>query len=132
MRPDLHPSLDRLTERIIGAAFTVSNTLGHGFLEVVYKRALMEEFTANALAFAVEEPFPIRYRNKVIGQYVADLVVEQLVVVELKALETLARAHGAQVLNYLKASRLPVGLLINFGSPRIQLKRIILPSVAIR
>jgi GxxExxY protein len=126
MRADLDPALDALTERIIGAAFTVSNSLGHGFLEAVYRNALCEELVSKNIGTEKERQFTIRYNGRPVGVYVADIVVEAKVVVELKAVENLARAHAAQVLNYLKASRLPVGLLFNFGTPRLQMKRIIL------
>ena len=132
MRANLDPRLDNLTEKIIGAAFTVSNALGHGFLEAVYKKALIEELILTAMTFDVEKSFPIRYRGKIIGNYVADLIIENTIIVELKATDGLTPAHKAQVLNYLKASMRPVGLLLNFGTPRLQLKRILLPSAPIR
>ena len=126
MRAALDPRLDALTERIIGAAFAVSNELGHGFLESVYKKAMVEELRHADLSVVVELHFPIRYRNANIGHYIADLVVEELVIVELKAIEGLTKAHYSQVLNYLKASGLPVGLLFNFGVPRIEMRRVLL------
>jgi GxxExxY protein len=133
MRAQLDPSIEGVTEKIIGAAFAVSNKLGHGFLEQVYKHALTEEFKMKGVAFTLEKPYPIPYHDKIIGKYIADLVVEDKVIVELKAVENVVRAHAAQLLNYLKASRLPVGLLINFGTPRVQIKRMLLgPSAGIR
>ena len=125
MRADLDPQLDVLTERIIGAAFTVSNALGHGFLELVYKNALAEELTVSGLAVAKEKTFPVLYRGKQMGLYTADLVIEDAVIIELKAVEILVQAHRAQLLNYLKASGLPVGLLMNFGQPKLEIKRVI-------
>jgi len=126
MRADLDPRLETLTERIIGGAFAVSTALGHGFLEAVYQNALMEELTASGLAVAKERSFPVHYRGKQVGIYAADLVVEDAVILELKAVETLVQAHAAQLLNYLKASRLPVGLLLNFGKPKLEMRRVIL------
>ncbi len=126
MRADLDPQLDTLTDAIIGAAFAVSNALGHGFLEGVYKNALLEELGLRGLQAAKESPFPVFYKGRQVGLYVADIVVNGQVIVELKAIEALGQAHAAQVLNYLKASRIPVGLLLNFGRPRLELKRIIL------
>jgi GxxExxY protein len=126
MRAELDPAIDALTERIIAAAFAVSNELGHGFLESVYKNAFVEELIANNLHGVIEKPYPIHYRGKLVGRYVTDLVVEDTVIVELKAIDTPTKTHQSQVLNYLKASRLPVGLLFNFGQPRIQMKRILL------
>lgn len=120
------PEMDSLTKAIIGAAFTVSNSLGHGFLEIIYKNALAEELETQGLRIAKEKPFPVFYRGKQMGQYVADLVVENRVIVELKAVDDLVQAHRAQLLNYLKASSIPIGLLLNFGRPKIQVKRVIL------
>ena len=129
MRADLPAELDALTEKILGAAFTVANTLGNGFLEVIYKNALAEELISLNCRVAAEKPFSVFYRDKLMGTYLTDLVVENQVIVELKAIETLSRAHQAQLLNYLKASKLPVGLLLNFGTPSLQMKRILNPSV---
>jgi GxxExxY protein len=126
MRANLHPRLDELTEIIIGAAFAVSNELGHGFLEAVYKNALAEELTAQGLSLTKEKSYPVSYRGKEVGSYIADMVVENTVIVELKAVDSLAPSHRAQLLNYLKASTLPVGLLLNFGTPKLQMKRVIL------
>lgn len=126
MRADLDPQLEVLTERIIGAAFTVSNALGHGFLELVYKNALAEELTVAGLTVAKEKTFPVLYRGKQMGLYTADLVIEDAVIIELKATDILVQAHRAQLLNYLKASGLPVGLLLNFGKPKLEIRRVIL------
>jgi GxxExxY protein len=126
MRATLHPRLDQLTEIIIGAAFAVSNALGHGFLELVYRNALVEELVAQGLTVEKEKPFSVSYRGRQVGLYTADVVVEETVIVELKAIDGLAAAHRAQLLNYLKASGLPVGLLLNFGTPKLQMRRVIL------
>ncbi|TNC94235.1 MAG: hypothetical protein FD119_3277, partial [Stygiobacter sp.] len=117
--------LDALTETIIGAAFTVANDLGHGFLEAVYRNALIEELTFQGLSVAKEKSYPVFYRQKQVGHYCADIVVENTVIIELKAVETLSPAHRAQLLNYLKASTLPIGLLLNFGTSKIQMKRVL-------
>lgn len=130
MRVLLDPGLEALTEKIIGAAFAVSTALGHGFLETVYKNAFVEELTVRGLHAITEKAYPIYYREKLVGKYVSDLVVEDSVIVELKAVEGLSRAHRAQVLNYLKASRRPVGLLFNFGRSSPEMKRILLGPVA--
>ena len=103
----------------------MSSALGHGFLELVYKNALAEELTVSGLAVAKEKSFPVLYRGKQMGLYAADLVVEETVIIELKAVEILVQAHRAQVLNYLRASGLPVGLLLNFGQPKLDVKRVI-------
>ncbi|MEO5374335.1 MAG: GxxExxY protein [Alphaproteobacteria bacterium] len=125
MKVIIDPHLDDLTGRIIGAAFTVSNTLGHGFLESVYKNALVEELLNGGMRVAKEKAFRITYREKDVGLYVADLVVEDAVIIELKAIDALSSAHRAQLLNYLSASGLPVGLLMNFGRPRLEVRRVI-------
>ena len=125
MRVDLGPEFDALTERIIGAAFAVSNALGHGFLEIVYRNALCEELSSNGLRVAKEKQFAVLYNGKEVGRYAADIVVVDRVIVELKAVERLVQVHGAQVLNYLKAAGLGVGLLLNFGAPQVEIKRII-------
>ena len=116
---------DQTTEAILGCAFEVSNALGHGFLEAVYRRALAREFAYRNIPFSEETSFPVTYRGSVVGHYVADLVVADRVIVELKAVDGLVPAHYAQILNYLNASQLSIGLLINFGRPRIEYKRII-------
>ena len=126
MRIELDPEIEALTAKIIGAGFAVSNALGHGFLEVVYRNALAEELCLSGLTIEREKSFVVRYKDKAVGTYIADLVVAGLVVVELKAASSLGDAHVAQVLNYLRASQLPVGRLMNFGTPRLQWKRVIL------
>lgn len=127
MKANLDPRLETITEQIIGAAFEVANTLGHGFLEAVYRNALPDEIELRGLAVESEKQYPVFYKGNQVGTYYADLVVAETVVVELKSVETLARDHVAQVINYLRASRLPVGLLLNFGTSRIQVRRV-LPS----
>jgi GxxExxY protein len=126
MRASIEPGLDGLTEKIIGGAFAVSNGLGHGFLEAVYKNALMVELEARDLSVRKEQSFPVQYRDKRVGFYLADLVVENQVIIELKAVDSLSQNHTAQVLNYLKASQLPIGILLNYGKPRLEMKRILL------
>jgi GxxExxY protein len=126
MRVELESSLEELTGRIIGAAFEVSRTLGHGFLEAVYQNALVEELAASGLAVVKEKAFPVHYRGKQVGMYLADIVIENTVIAELKVAQMLIPAHAAQVLNYLRASRLPVGLLFNFGKPKVEFRRVIL------
>lgn len=126
MKARIDSRIEGLTERILGAAFQVSNTLGHGFLESVYRRALLKQLEIVGLKAAQEIPFRIFYCGEDVGHYVADLVVDSAVIVELKAVAALTSAHRAQVLNYVKASGLPVGLLLNFGTPRLEVKRVLL------
>lgn len=117
---------DPLTGRILSAAFEVANTLGHGFLESVYQKALAHELVLAGLPVERERAFKVIYKGTEIGTYVADMIVDSRVVVELKAVEALGPAHTAQCLNYLKAGDIKVGLLINFGRPRIEYRRLVL------
>ncbi len=112
-----------MTEEIIGAAFTVSNALGCGCLEKVYEIALGIELRKQGLR--VQQQFPIRvfYEGVQVGDYFADLLVEDCVIVELKAVERVAEIVQAQCLNYLRGTGLPLCLLINFGKPRVEIKR---------
>jgi GxxExxY protein len=115
-----------LTERIIGCAYTVSNTLGCGFLEKVYENALAHELRKAGMEVRQQEPVKVRYDGVVVGDYVADLIVEGRVLIELKAVDTLDKVHQAQCLNYLKATGLRVCLLLNFARPRLEIKRFVL------
>ncbi|MFO7959292.1 MAG: GxxExxY protein [Candidatus Brocadiia bacterium] len=113
-----------LTEQIIGAAYDVYNGLGHGFLEKVYENALAHEAAERGLQVARQVPIEVRYDGVVVGDYAADLMVNGKVIVEVKAVGELNGAHEAQLLNYLKATGLEVGLLLNFG-PEFQIKRMV-------
>lgn len=104
-----------LTERIIGAAYSVHNTLGHGFLESVYQRALAIELRNLGIAYEIESPLSVYYRNELVGEYRADLIVERQVIVEIKAITTLDSIHEQQLVHYLHATGIELGLLINFG-----------------
>ena len=114
-----------ISEQVISCAFEVSNVLGAGFYEKVYENALCVELTRAGVPFCRQNRYRIEYKNESIGDYVADLVVDGKLLIELKALSTLNTDHEAQVMNYLKASGLSVGLLINFGTSRIGIKRIV-------
>lgn len=113
---------DQLTKTIIGCAFRVHNTLGAGFLEQVYENALRIELVAEGLRVVQQAPIAVHYRGQVVGNYYADLWVEDRVIVELKAVRTLTKAHEVQLVNYLTATGVDVGLLLNFG-PSVQVKR---------
>ncbi|MEP2669193.1 MAG: GxxExxY protein [Cyclobacteriaceae bacterium] len=117
-----------ITEKIIGACFEVHKFLGNGFQEVIYQRALSWELTQAGLSFAREIEQDIYYKEltEPIGTRRADFVVEEKVLVELKAVKELEDVHLAQVLNYLKAYRLEVALLVNFGSKSLTFKRLVL------
>lgn len=113
-----------LTGSIMQCCFDVMKELGPGFLERIYKNALFIAMKQKGLHVEVEQPFEVVFRGKVIGRYSADLVVEKSVIVELKCCECLIREHQAQVFNYLKASGLPVGLLVNFQRWKLEWKRL--------
>jgi GxxExxY protein len=115
-----------LTQKILEASFAVHNALGAGFLEKVYSNALMLELRSMGLICNPEVAFKVRYKNVIVGDYSADLVVESRVLVELKACTGLDSVHEAQILNYLKASGIRVGLLMNFGKPRLEYRRFVL------
>lgn len=122
MNTDAH-RLKELTHRIIGCAYTVGNVLGCGFLEKVYENALLYELRKAGLNAQPQKPITISYDGVVVGEYFADLVVEDLVIVEIKAVKALDDVHSAQCLNYLLATGLPVCLLLNFGGTKVQIKR---------
>ncbi len=115
---------NRITERVIGCAFTVANTLGTGFPEKVYENSLAHELRKSGMMVAQQHPVTVKYDGVVVGNYTADLFVESAVPVELKAVASLDASHRAQVLNYLSATGLPLGLLINFGRSRIEINRL--------
>jgi len=113
---------EELTKSIIGCAFTVHNALGAGFLEQVYENALRVELSRQGLRVRQQAPIDVRYEGEIVGQYYADLWVEDRIIVELKAVRTLSKAHEVQLVNYLTATGVDVGLLLNFG-PSVQVKR---------
>ena len=117
-------TINKLSEAVIGCAFRVSNTLGHGFLEKVYERALVHELAKSGLSILQQHRLEVRYDGVVVGEYTADLIVNEQILVEIKAVEQLRKAYHAQCLNYLKATGLPLALLLNFGRPRVEIARI--------
>lgn len=114
-----------LTYRIQGCVFEVFRQLGHGFLEKVYEQALLLELTQAGLSAKAQCPLRVYYKGTVVGEYCADIIVEGRVLLELKAQEKLVSAHEAQLLNYLKATGLHVGLLINFWHPKAEVRRFV-------
>ena len=112
----------QLTEQVIKAFFKVYNTLGYGFSETVYQNALAIELRKRGFAVAPQAPIEVYYEGELVGEYFADLLVNGLVILELKAVGSLAAEHGTQLINYLKASRLEVGLVMNFG-PKPEFQR---------
>lgn len=115
-----------ITSQVLAAAFEVANTLGPGFLEKVYERALIRELTLRGLKAKPQEPQTVTYKGESVGDYYPDILVEDAVIVELKCAECFAPEHIAQCLNYLKAAQKRVCLLLNFQNPRLQYKRLIL------
>ena len=113
-----------LTRRVIGCAMAVHSALGNGFQEVVYQRALAVEMDRDGLSFGRESEMPIWYRGVQVGTRRVDFFVEEVVLVELKAISELEHVHLAQGLNYLEAFGLEVGLLINFGGTKLEFKRL--------
>lgn len=114
-----------ITERIIASAFKVSNELGVGFLEKVYQRALVIELRKQGLRVQMEVPLKVYYQGEVVGDYYADLIVNDFVLLELKAVKKFENIHTAQVINYLKATGYKIGLLINFGNTKVDIKRLV-------
>jgi GxxExxY protein len=126
MNTDERGYFDSLTERVLGAVIEVSNTLGAGFLEKVYERALLRELGLRGIRATGQASFVVTYKGRNVGEYFADLLVEEVLVVELKCVERLTNEHTAQCLNYLRASGRTVCLLINFRKPKAEWKRIVL------
>lgn len=113
-----------MTGAVIGAAFEISKVLGPGFLEKVYERALLKELAARGVRAKTQVLFPVSYKGQPVGDYLADLVIEERLIVELKCVERISNEHTAQCINYLKASGLRVGLLLNFQRSRLEWKRV--------
>ena len=111
-----------LTDAIICCFYTVYNSLGYGFLEKVYENALLLELRQRGISAVCQSPIAVYYNNEIVGEYFTDLLIEGTVIVEIKACKNLATEHEAQLLNYLKATPVEVGLLLNFG-PTPQIKR---------
>ena len=113
-----------VTERIIGCAFRVANALGHGFIEKVYENALAHEMRKSGLGVVQQRGIVVFYDDVIVGEYTADLLVEDQVIVELKAVGALSDVHVPQCRNYLRATGKPLCLLINFGQPKVEIRRI--------
>jgi GxxExxY protein len=117
-------TLNQISDRIIGCAFSALNTLECGFLEKVYENALAHELRKAGLSVAQRHPITVWYNNIIVGKHVADMLVEATMVVELKAVETLDNAQNTQCISDLKASGLRLCLLLNFGKPRVEIHRV--------
>jgi GxxExxY protein len=116
-----------LTERLIGIFFEVYNELGHGFLESVYEQAYVLVLTSKGIQFQQQCPGNVMFRGANVGEFRADLIAERAVIVEMKAVQKLDLSHEKQLLNYLRATNLEVGLLLNFG-PSAQIRRLVLEN----
>ena len=118
--------LNDLTYKITGAVYEVNRVLGPGFLEKVYENALLIELRNQGLNAESQVPLKVQYKGNIVGDYLADIVVENKVILELKAVEKIQKIYEAQMLNYLKATGMQVGLLINFKHPKADVKRYVL------
>ena len=112
-----------LTEKIIGCAYTVYNTMGFGFLESVYEKCMLIEFRKQGIKVEPQHRIEVFYEGESVGEFVADLLVEDTVIVELKSVRNIAQAHEVQLVNYLVATRKDVGLILNFGEREVEVKR---------
>jgi GxxExxY protein len=117
---------DKITEKIISGGIKVSNALGAGFLEKVYENALVLELRKTGLNLEQQKRIAVTYEKTVVGDYIADLVVNDKVIVEVKAIKKIDEIHHAQLLNYLKATGYGIGLILNFGTSRMGIKRMVL------
>lgn len=118
--------LNKLTYLINGAIFEVNSELGAGFLEKVYENALLIELLDRGLKAENQVPIKVKYKGTEVGEYYADIVVENQIILELKAIDLLQKIHEAQLLNYLKATGYKIGLLVNFTHPKAEIKRFVL------
>jgi GxxExxY protein len=115
---------EEITSKILAASFDVMNELGAGFLESVYEKALAIALSERRLSIKIQHPAMVCFRGKSVGEFYADILVEDKVLVELKAVKALMPEHQAQLINYLKATQIPIGLLINFGNPKLEYRRL--------
>jgi len=112
-----------LTEKIIAAAYHVYNKMGFGFLESVYEKCLLIELRKRGLKTESQKPIIVEYENEVVGEFKADIIVEDTVILELKSIRQITKAHEVQLVNYLVATSKPVGLILNFGEEKVEIKR---------
>jgi len=112
-----------LTEKIIAAAYHVYNKMGFGFLESVYEKCLLIELRKRGLKTESQKPIIVEYENEVVGEFKADIIVEDTVILELKSIRQISQAHEVQLVNYLVATGKPVGLILNFGEQKVEVKQ---------
>lgn len=114
-----------LSFKVIGYAMEVYNELGYGFLEKVYENALIEILKEKRLDYCSQAPIKVKFRGKVVGEYIADILISDKIIIELKTIEKISGIHEAQLLNYLKATGIKVGLLINFSPNKLEFKKMV-------
>jgi len=112
-----------LTEAVIGCAYRVYNKMGFGFLESVYEKCLLIELRKAGLDAEAQKPITVYYEGEIVGQFVADIIVNDAVIIELKSVRRIVKAHEVQLVNYLVATGKPVGLILNFGETKVEIKR---------
>ena len=118
-------NVNDITYKINGAIFEVNKILGPGFLEKVYEKALIVELRNRGLLAESQVPIKVEYKNEYVGDYIVDILVENQIIIEVKTVETFSKTHQAQLLNYLKATGLNVGILVNFNKSRAEIKRMV-------
>ncbi len=114
---------EKLTEKIIGCAYRVYNKMGFGFLESVYEKSLMLELEKTGLKVEAQHPIVVYYEDAIVGEFSADIIVEDSIILEIKAVKQIIKAHEVQLVNYLTATRKDTGLIINFGEKGVEIKR---------
>ena len=114
---------EKVTETLIGCAYRVYNKIGFGFLESVYEKCLLIELRRADLNAEAQKPITVRYEGEIVGEFVADIVVNDAVIIELKSVRRIIKAHEVQLVNYLVTTGKPVGLILNFGERKVEIKR---------
>jgi GxxExxY protein len=114
---------EKLTEQIIGSAYRVYNTMGFGFVESVYEKCLLIELQKAGIQTQAQKPITVFYGEQIVGDFVVDMIIEDLVIMELKSVRRIVTAHEVQLVNYLTATHKDIGLLINFGPRKVEVKR---------
>ena len=112
-----------VTEAIIGCAYRVYNKMGFGFLESVYENCLLIELRKAGLVTESQKPIKVSYEGEIVGEFVADIIVNDTIIIELKAVKRIIKAHEVQLVNYLAATGKPIGLILNFGERKVEIKR---------
>jgi GxxExxY protein len=114
---------EEITEKVIGCAYLVYNKMGFGFLESVYEKCMLIELKKAGISAESQQAIRVRYDDEIVGDFIADIVVEDTIILELKSVRQIIKAHEIQLVNYLVATRKPVGLVLNFGEEKVEVKR---------